>query len=135
MPTDTSDNPESKAILGISAYYHDSAAALLINGEIVAAAEEPRVTAVVALSPGRAYRGVDALSPLRRAALAEIALAILLVPRRTRTIAVVGSAAMLLAIEVAAREVFFGLERFQNRRAAEAIPPGASPATDGPDRG
>jgi len=29
-------------ILGISAYYHDSAAALIINGEIVAAAQEER---------------------------------------------------------------------------------------------
>jgi carbamoyltransferase len=32
------------AILGISAYYHDSAAALLIDGEIVAAAHEERFT-------------------------------------------------------------------------------------------
>ncbi len=31
-------------ILGLSAYYHDSAAALLINGEIVAAAQEERFT-------------------------------------------------------------------------------------------
>ena len=31
-------------ILGISAFYHDSAAALLINGEIVAAAHEERFT-------------------------------------------------------------------------------------------
>ena len=31
-------------ILGISAYYHDSAAALIINGEIVAAAQEERFT-------------------------------------------------------------------------------------------
>jgi carbamoyltransferase len=33
-----------KAVLGISAYYHDSAAALLIDGEIVAAAHEERFT-------------------------------------------------------------------------------------------
>ena len=33
-----------KAILGISAYYHDSAAALLIDGKIVAAAQEERFT-------------------------------------------------------------------------------------------
>jgi carbamoyltransferase len=33
-----------KAILGISAYYHDSAAALLIDGQIVAAAQEERFT-------------------------------------------------------------------------------------------
>ena len=31
-------------ILGISAFYHDSAAALLINGEIAAAAHEERFT-------------------------------------------------------------------------------------------
>lgn len=34
----------SNAILGISAYYHDSAAALLVDGEIVAAAQEERFT-------------------------------------------------------------------------------------------
>jgi carbamoyltransferase len=33
-----------KAILGISAYYHDSAAALLVDGKIVAAAQEERFT-------------------------------------------------------------------------------------------
>ena len=32
------------AILGISAYYHDSAAALLVDGKIVAAAHEERFT-------------------------------------------------------------------------------------------
>jgi carbamoyltransferase len=32
------------AILGISAYYHDSAAALIIDGEIIAAAQEERFT-------------------------------------------------------------------------------------------
>src|SRR5215467_8113763 len=32
------------AILGISAYYHDSAAALLVDGEIVAAVQEERFT-------------------------------------------------------------------------------------------
>ena len=31
-------------ILGISAYYHDAAAALIIDGEIVAAAQEERFT-------------------------------------------------------------------------------------------
>lgn len=31
-----------KYLLGLSAYYHDSAAALLCNGEIVAAAQEER---------------------------------------------------------------------------------------------
>jgi carbamoyltransferase len=34
----------SEAILGISAYYHDSAAALVVDGEIVAAAHEERFT-------------------------------------------------------------------------------------------
>ncbi|MFT6400376.1 MAG: carbamoyltransferase [Bradymonadia bacterium] len=33
-----------KAVLGISAYYHDSAGVLLVNGEIVAAAQEERFT-------------------------------------------------------------------------------------------
>jgi carbamoyltransferase len=32
------------AILGISAFYHDSAAALLVDGRIVAAAQEERFT-------------------------------------------------------------------------------------------
>jgi carbamoyltransferase len=32
------------AILGISAFYHDSAAALLVDGEIIAAAQEERFT-------------------------------------------------------------------------------------------
>ena len=32
------------AILGLSAYYHDSAAALIVNGKIVAAAQEERFT-------------------------------------------------------------------------------------------
>jgi carbamoyltransferase len=33
-----------QAILGISAYYHDSAAAILVDGEVVAAAQEERFT-------------------------------------------------------------------------------------------
>ena len=37
-------NVPSEHILGISAYYHDSAAALLRNGEIIAAAQEERFT-------------------------------------------------------------------------------------------
>ena len=35
---------KAKNILGISAYYHDSAAALVVDGEIVAAAQEERFT-------------------------------------------------------------------------------------------
>jgi len=35
-----------KAILGISAYYHDSAAALVVDGHIIAAAQEERFTRV-----------------------------------------------------------------------------------------
>ena len=31
-------------ILGISAFYHDSAACILVNGEIIAAAQEERFT-------------------------------------------------------------------------------------------
>ena len=37
---------KSTAILGISAFYHDSAAALVVDGEIVAAAQEERFTRV-----------------------------------------------------------------------------------------
>ena len=33
-----------KTILGISAFYHDSAATILINGKIIAAAQEERFT-------------------------------------------------------------------------------------------
>ena len=36
--------PMNSAILGVSAFYHDSAAALVINGELVAAAQEERFT-------------------------------------------------------------------------------------------
>ena len=32
------------AILGISAFYHDSAAALIVDGKIIAAAQEERFT-------------------------------------------------------------------------------------------
>ena len=35
-----------KSILGISAFYHDSAAAIIVNGEIVAAAQEERFTRI-----------------------------------------------------------------------------------------
>ena len=34
------------SILGISAFYHDSAACILINGKIVAAAQEERFTRI-----------------------------------------------------------------------------------------
>jgi carbamoyltransferase len=34
------------AILGISAFYHDSAAALIVDGKIVAAAQEERFTRI-----------------------------------------------------------------------------------------
>ena len=33
-----------KSILGISAFYHDSAASIIVDGEIVAAAQEERFT-------------------------------------------------------------------------------------------
>ena len=32
------------SVLGISAFYHDSAAAIIVNGEIIAAAQEERFT-------------------------------------------------------------------------------------------
>ena len=37
-------SPPKERILGISAYYHDSAAALIVDGKIVAAAQEERFT-------------------------------------------------------------------------------------------
>ncbi|HYF46841.1 MAG TPA: carbamoyltransferase N-terminal domain-containing protein, partial [Acidimicrobiales bacterium] len=45
-------------ILGISAYYHDSAAALVVDGELVAAAQEERFTRKKhdAAFPGHAVR-------------------------------------------------------------------------------
>jgi len=36
----------SRSILGISAYYHDSAAALVVDGEVIAAAQEERFTRI-----------------------------------------------------------------------------------------
>src|SRR3954471_22985740 len=36
--------PERVKVLGISAFYHDSAAAIIENGEIIAAAQEERFT-------------------------------------------------------------------------------------------
>ena len=36
----------TKSILGISAFYHDSAAALIVDGKIIAAAQEERFTRV-----------------------------------------------------------------------------------------
>ena len=41
------------SILGISAYYHDSAAALVVDGRIVAAAQEERFTRKKTALPGR----------------------------------------------------------------------------------
>ena len=38
--------PPPRHVLGISAYYHDAAAALLRDGEIVAAAQEERFTRI-----------------------------------------------------------------------------------------
>lgn len=45
-------------ILGISAFYHDSAACLLENGEIVAAAQEERFTRKKG-DPGFPHRAVE----------------------------------------------------------------------------
>jgi carbamoyltransferase len=42
----TGQMPGSAAILGVSAFYHDSAAALIVDGEIVAAAQEERFTRI-----------------------------------------------------------------------------------------
>ena len=40
------DQNKTIVVLGISAYYHDSSAALVINGEIIAAAQEERFTRI-----------------------------------------------------------------------------------------
>lgn len=45
QPTYTINNKMSY-ILGISAYYHDAAAALIKDGEIIAAAQEERFTRI-----------------------------------------------------------------------------------------
>ena len=39
-----------KSILGISAFYHDSAATIIIDGKIIAAAQEERFTRIKHLS-------------------------------------------------------------------------------------
>jgi len=54
-------------VLGISAFYHDSGAALVEDGEIVAAVQEERLTRVKHdhAFPGNAIRTI---SPWRRAA-------------------------------------------------------------------
>lgn len=38
--------PNSKKILGISAFYHDAAAVLLVDGKVIAGAQEERFTRV-----------------------------------------------------------------------------------------
>ena len=47
-----------KSILGISAYYHDSAAAILIDGKIIAAAQEERFTRIK-LDPNYPFNAVE----------------------------------------------------------------------------
>jgi carbamoyltransferase len=55
----------SGAILGLSAYYHDSAAALLVDGKIVAAAHEERFTREKHTSDFRTTRPLIALKKER----------------------------------------------------------------------
>ena len=59
------------AILGISAYYHDSAAALVLDGEIVAAAQEERFTRTKH-DPGYPRQAVDYVLSEAGLTLAEI---------------------------------------------------------------
>jgi len=65
----------SEAILGLSAFYHDSAAALLVDGQIVAAAQEERFTRKKhdAAFPANALAYVMAESGLRLADLKAVA--------------------------------------------------------------
>ena len=53
------------SILGISAYYHDSAAALVVDGTIVAAAQEAGCRTVFSedLNAGQDYDGVRVVNP------------------------------------------------------------------------
>ena len=46
------------AILGISAFYHDSAATILIDGKIIAAAQEERFTRVKH-DPGYPHNAIE----------------------------------------------------------------------------
>ena len=65
----------SEAILGLSAFYHDSAAALLVDGQIVAAAQEERFTRKKhdPAFPANAMAYVMAESGLRLSDLAAVA--------------------------------------------------------------
>ncbi|PIU53823.1 MAG: hypothetical protein COS90_04055 [Deltaproteobacteria bacterium CG07_land_8_20_14_0_80_60_11] len=65
----------SEAILGLSAFYHDSAAALLVNGQIIAAAQEERFTRKKhdPAFPANALAYVMAESGLRLSDLAAVA--------------------------------------------------------------
>jgi len=65
----------SEAILGLSAFYHDSAAALLVNGQIIAAAQEERFTRKKhdPSFPANALAYVMAESGLRLSDLAAVA--------------------------------------------------------------
>jgi carbamoyltransferase len=65
----------SEAILGLSAFYHDSAAALLVDGKIIAAAQEERFTRKKhdAAFPANALAYVLGESGLRVADLAAVA--------------------------------------------------------------
>ena len=65
----------SEAILGLSAFYHDSAAALLVDGQIIAAAQEERFTRKKhdPAFPANALAYVMAESGLRLSDLAAVA--------------------------------------------------------------
>ena len=65
----------SEAILGLSAFYHDSAAALLVDGQIVAAAQEERFTRKKhdPAFPAKALAYVMAESGLRLSDLTAVA--------------------------------------------------------------
>lgn len=68
-------NQNRTAVLGISAQYHDSAAALVVNGEIVAAAHEERFTRVKgdAALPENAIRYVLRTADLAPGSLTAVA--------------------------------------------------------------
>jgi len=55
-----------KKILGISAFYHDSAAAILVNGKIEAAAQEERFSRKKPALPETTVRKIRKASSMMR---------------------------------------------------------------------
>ena len=78
---------------------------------LLSASEYDRLTALTGAIGNGPYRVADRwfIAVANATWVSEIGLAVLLCVRRTRRAAIVGAAALLLTIEAAAREAFFGL--------------------------